>query len=287
MKLTDISTIRQLFEKHGFSFTKSLGQNFLINPTVCPKIAEMGGAGKNVGAIEIGTGIGVLTRELAERCEKVVAIEIDTGLKPILDETLEEYDNVEVIFADVMETDLNRLIAEKFPDMDVIVCANLPYYITSPVIMKLLEEKLPIKAITVMVQLEAADRICAAVGSRECGAITASINYYAKPKKLFRVNRGSFMPAPSVDSAVISLERYEQPPYKVDNEPLFFEVIKQAFAQRRKQLANPVSAYFKIPKAVLAEKMTEGGIPATARAEQLTMNELVKLYEIIDELKKE
>ena len=203
MKLTDISTIRQLFEKHGFSFTKSLGQNFLINPTVCPKIAEMGGAGKNVGAIEIGTGIGVLTRELAERCEKDVAIEIETGLKPILDETLEEYDNVEVIFADVMETDLNRLIAEKFPDMDVIVCANLPYYITSPVIMKLLEEKLPIKAITVMVQLEAADRICAAVGSRECGAITASINYYAKPKKLFRVNRGSFMPAPNVDSAVI------------------------------------------------------------------------------------
>ena len=233
MKLTDISTIRQLFEKHGFSFTKSLGQNFLINPTVCPKIAEMGGAGKNVGAIEIGTGIGVLTRELAERCEKVVAIEIDTGLKPILDETLEEYDNVEVIFADVMETDLNKLIAEKFPDMDV----------------------------------------------------TASINYYAKPKKLFRVNRGSFMPAPNVDSAVISLERYEQPPYKVDNEPLFFEVIKQAFAQRRKQLANPVSAYFKIPKAVLAEKMTEGGIPATARAEQLTMSELVKLYEIINELK--
>ena len=153
--------------------------------------------------------------------------------------------------------------------------------------MKLLEEKLPIKAITVMVQLEAADRICAAVGSRECGAITASINYYAKPKKLFRVNRGSFMPAPNVDSAVISLERYEQPPYKLDNEPLFFEVIKQAFAQRRKQLANPVSAYFKIPKAVLAEKMTEGGIPATARAEQLTMAELVKLYEIIDELKKE
>ena len=214
------------------------------------------------------------------RCEKVVAIEIDTGLKPILDETLEEYDNVEVIFADVMETDLNRLIAEKFPDMDVIVCANLPYYITSPVIMKLLEEKLPIKAITVMVQLEAADRICAAVGSRECGAITASINYYAKPKKLFRVNRGSFMPSPNVDSAVISLERYEQPPY----EPLFFEVIKQAFAQRRKQLANPVSAYFKIPKAVLAEKMTESGIPATARAEQLTMGELVKLYEIINEL---
>lgn len=285
MKLTDISTIKTLFEKHGFSFTKSLGQNFLINPTVCPKIAEMGGAAKGVGAIEIGTGIGVLTRELASRCDKVVAIEIDTGLKPILDETLEEFDNVEVIFADVMETDLAKLIGEKFGGMDVIVCANLPYYITSPVIMKLLEEKLPIKAITVMVQLEAADRICAAVGSRECGAITASINYYAKPKKLFRVNRGSFMPSPNVDSAVISLERYENPPYKVDNEELFFEVIRQAFSQRRKQLANPVSAYFRLPKAVLTEEMEKRGISSTARAEELAMDKLVLLYEIIEELK--
>ena len=285
MKLTDISTIKTLFEKHGFSFTKSLGQNFLINPTVCPKIAEMGGATKGVGAIEIGTGIGVLTRELASRCDKVVAIEIDTGLKPILDETLEEFDNVEVIFADVMETDLAKLIGEKFGGMDVIVCANLPYYITSPVIMKLLEEKLPIKAITVMVQLEAADRICAAVGSRECGAITASINYYAKPKKLFRVNRGSFMPSPNVDSAVISLERYENPPYKVDDEELFFEVIRQAFSQRRKQLANPVSAYFRLPKAVLTEQMEKRGISPTARAEELAMDKLVLLYEIIEELK--
>ena len=285
MKLTDISTIKTLFEKHGFSFTKSLGQNFLINPTVCPKIAEMGGAAQGVGAIEIGTGIGVLTRELASRCDKVVAIEIDTGLKPILDETLEEFDNVEVIFADVMETDLTKLIEEKFGGMDVIVCANLPYYITSPVIMKLLEEKLPIKAITVMVQLEAADRICAAVGSRECGAITASINYYAKPKKLFRVNRGSFMPSPNVDSAVISLERYEAPPYKVDDEELFFEVIRQAFSQRRKQLANPVSAYFRLPKAVLTEQMEKRGISPTARAEELTMDKLVSLYEIVKELR--
>ena len=285
MKLTDISTIKTLFEKHGFSFTKSLGQNFLINPTVCPKIAEMGGAGKGVGAIEIGTGIGVLTRELASRCDKVVAIEIDTGLKPILDETLEEFDNVEVIFADVMETDLNSLIEEKFSGMEVIVCANLPYYITSPVIMKLLEEKLPIKAITVMVQLEAADRICAAVGSRECGAITASINYYAKPKKLFRVNRGSFIPSPNVDSAVISLERYEQPPYKVENEELFFEVVRQAFSQRRKQLANPVSSYFGIPKSALTEQMEKRNLSPTARAEELTMDKLVLLYEIVKELR--
>lgn len=285
MKLTDIGTIKNLFEKHGFSFTKSLGQNFLINPSVCPKIAEMGGAEKEVGAIEIGTGIGVLTRELAERCKKVVAVEIDTSLKPILEETLADYDNVEVVFADVLETDLNALIREKFAGMEVIVCANLPYYITSPVIMKLLEEKLPIKAITVMVQLEAADRICAKVGSRECGAITAAVNYYAKPEKLFRVNRGSFMPAPNVDSAVISIRLHEEPPYKVDNEKLFFDVIKQSFSQRRKQLINPVSSFFKIPKAELSSAMEQSGIKPSARAEELSMDDFVTLYRIIEKLK--
>ncbi|MBQ8931610.1 MAG: 16S rRNA (adenine(1518)-N(6)/adenine(1519)-N(6))-dimethyltransferase RsmA [Ruminiclostridium sp.] len=285
MKLTDIGTIKNLFEKHGFSFTKSLGQNFLINPSVCPKIAEMGGAGKEVGAIEIGTGIGVLTRELAERCKKVVAVEIDTSLKPILEETLADYNNVEVVFADVLETDLNTLIKEKFGDMEVIVCANLPYYITSPVIMKLLEEKLPIKAITVMVQLEAADRICAKVGSRECGAITAAVNYYAKPEKLFRVNRGSFMPAPNVDSAVISIKLYDEPPYRVDNEKLFFDVIKQSFSQRRKQLINPVSSFFKISKQELSSVMEQSGLKPSARAEELSMNDFVTLYRIIEKLK--
>ena len=282
MKLTDIGTIKNLFEKHGFSFTKSLGQNFLINPSVCPKIAEMGGAGKEVGAIEIGTGIGVLTRELAERCKKVVAVEIDTSLKPILEETLADYDNVE---ADVLETDLNTLIKEKFGDMEVIVCANLPYYITSPVIMKLLEEKLSIKAITIMVQLEAADRRCAKVGSRECGAITAAVNYYAKPEKLFRVNRGSFMPAPNVDSAVISIKLYDEPPYKADNEKLFFEVIKQSFSQRRKQLINPVSSFFKISKQELSSAMEQSGLKPSARAEELSMNDFVTLYRIIEKLK--
>ncbi len=284
MKLTDIGTIKSLFEKHGFEFTKSLGQNFLINPSVCPRIAEMGGAGENVGAIEIGTGVGVLTRELAARCKKVVAVEIDTSLKPILDETLEEFSNTEVIFADVLETDLKKLIEEKFPDMDVIVCANLPYYITSPVIMKLLEEKLRIKSVTVMVQLEAADRICAKVGSRECGAITAAVNYYAKPEKLFRVNRGSFMPSPNVDSAVISLKLYENPPYKAENEKLFFEVVKQAFSQRRKQLANPLSGYFRLQKAALCEEMEKCGIKATARAEELSMEDFVALYHIVEQM---
>lgn len=172
MELTNINVIRQLFERHGFSFTKSLGQNFLINPAVCPKIAEMGGAKPGVCALEIGTGVGVLTKELATRCEKVIAVEIDTTLKPILEETLAEFDNVEIVFADVMETDLAALLAEKAPGMEVVVCANLPYYITSPVIMRVLESRLPVSAMTVMVQKEAADRICAKPGTRDCGAIS-------------------------------------------------------------------------------------------------------------------
>ena len=203
MELTNINVIRQLFERHGFSFTKSLGQNFLINPAVCPKIAEMGGAKPGVCALEIGTGVGVLTKELAMRCEKVIAVEIDTTLKPILEETLAEFDNVEIVFADVMETDLAALLAEKAPGMEVVVCANLPYYITSPVIMRVLESRLPVSAMTVMVQKEAADRICAKPGTRDCGAISCAVSYYSEPKLLFKVGRGSFMPSPNVDSAEI------------------------------------------------------------------------------------
>ncbi len=278
MELTNIGTIKELFTKHGFSFTKSLGQNFLINPTVCPKIAEMGGCKKGAAAIEIGTGVGVLTKELAMRCDKVVAVEIDEGLKPILSETLEEFDNVEIVFGDVMKTDLNTLIAEKLSGYDeIVVCANLPYYITSPVIMRLLEERLPIRAITVMVQKEAADRLCAKVGSRDCGAITAAVNYYSTPKMLFRVNRGSFMPAPNVDSAVIRLDISTEPKYSPKNEKLFFEIIHAAFAQRRKQLINPVAAALKTDKNTLTEKLAECGIKATARPEELKMEDFVAL----------
>ncbi|MDE6728414.1 MAG: 16S rRNA (adenine(1518)-N(6)/adenine(1519)-N(6))-dimethyltransferase RsmA, partial [Oscillospiraceae bacterium] len=206
MELTNIGTIKKLFEQNGFSFSKSLGQNFLINPTVCPNIAERGGCKSGVCALEIGTGVGVLTRELAARCDKVTAIEIDERLKPILAETLANLDNVEVIFADVMETDLAAVIAERFGGAETVVCANLPYYITSPVIMKVLESRLPITAMTVMVQKEAAERICAKPGTRECGAIAYAVNYYREPETLFRGNRGSFMPSPNVDSTVIRLD---------------------------------------------------------------------------------
>ncbi len=281
MQLTNIGVIKDLFERHGFSFTKSLGQNFLINPSVCPKIAEMGGCKSGVCALEIGTGVGVLTQELAKRCDKVVAVEIDTGLKPILKETLAEYDNVEVVFADVMETDLKSLIAEKFGDSEVVVCANLPYYITSPVIMRVLEERLPVKALTVMVQKEAADRICAKPGTRDCGALSCGVSYYSEPKLLFKVNRGSFMPSPNVDSAVIRLDIKENSGLDVQDEKLFFRIVRAAFSQRRKQIINPLSGELGIPKAELAELFDAAGIKQTARAEELTLKDFAALCETI------
>ncbi|MBQ1996759.1 MAG: methyltransferase domain-containing protein, partial [Clostridia bacterium] len=188
--LSDISVVRSVLSRHGFNFSKALGQNFLINPTVCPRMAENCGADENTGVIEIGAGIGVLTAELAKRAKKVVSIELDTRLLPVLEETLSDFDNIEVVNADVMKTDLHALIEEKFQGMDVVVCANLPYYITSPIITMLLEEKLPIKAITVMIQKEAADRLSTPVGSRDSGAITVCTNYYAEVKHLFNVSRG-------------------------------------------------------------------------------------------------
>lgn len=281
MELTNLGTIKDLFLRHGFSFTKSLGQNFLVNPAVCPKIAEQGGCGENVCALEIGTGIGVLTKELALRCKKVVAIEIDTGLKPILEETLAGFSNVEIIFGDFMETDLQKLFEEKFKGCEVVVCANLPYYITSPVIMRLLEEKAPVKSLTVMVQKEAAERICAPMGSRGCGALTAAVNYYSNPKKLFNVTRGSFNPSPNVDSAVIRLDITDSGKYKVDDEKLFFRIIRASFSQRRKQMINPLSAELHISKQKLAEIFEKAGIKAAARPEELSMEDFVRLYDEI------
>ena len=236
--LSDISVIRSVLEKHGFNFSKALGQNFLINPSVCPRMAEYSLADKDTGVIEIGAGIGVLTAELAKIAKKVVCVELDTRLLPILDETLADFDNIEIVNADVMKTDLKALIEEKFQGMDVVVCANLPYYIPSPVITMLLESRLPIKAVTVMIQKEAADRLCTPVGSRDSGAITVCTNYYAEVKQLFNVSRGSFMPAPNVDSTVIRLDIRENPAVEVSDEKKFFRMVKAAFAQRRNTVTS-------------------------------------------------
>lgn len=285
MELTNIGTIKELFLRHGFSFTKSLGQNFLINPSVCPKIAELGLEGADdpseVCALEIGTGVGVLTRELAMRYKKVVAVEIDTKLKPILEETLADFDNVQIVFADVMETDLEAIISEKLGGAETAVCANLPYYITSPVIMRVLESRLPVRSMTVMVQKEAADRLCAAPGTRECGAVSYAVRYYSEPKLMFRVNRGSFMPSPNVDSAVIRMEINQKNTLPEDKEKLLFRLIRAGFSQRRKQLVNPLSGELHKSKEELSALLGQLGIRPTARAEELTLEDYIKVAQNI------
>ena len=273
--LTNIGVIKELLKKYGFTFSKGLGQNFLINPSVCPKIAEMGMAGKGFGIIEIGTGFGTLTRELAKRADKVVAVEIDKRLLPVLDETMGEFDNFKVINRDVMETDLRQLIEEEFSGLKVAVCANLPYYITSPIIMMLLEQELPLEAITVMVQKEAADRLCASMGTRECGAVTAAVNYYGKARTLFKVSRGSFMPAPKVDSAVIQIIPDMDMRSRIQDKELYFRVIKLAFAQRRKTLANSLSSGLGIPKEKIYSLLKQSGLGESSRCEQLKSNDWI------------
>lgn len=277
--LSDISVIKRVMEKHGFSFSKALGQNFLINPSVCPRMAEMCGADENTGVIEVGAGVGVLTAELAKRAKKVVCVELDTRLLPVLDETLADFDNVEIVNDDIMKIDLHALIKEKFEGMKVVVCANLPYYITSPVITLLLESKLPVEAVTVMIQKEAAQRLCTPVGSRDSGAITVCTNYYAVPEMLFNVSRGSFMPAPNVDSTVIRLNIRPEPAVFVSDEKKFFKMVKAAFAQRRKTAVNSISSGMSLSKQQVIEALKKAGLDENVRAEKLSMEELALLCE--------
>lgn len=285
LELTDIGTIKALLARHGFHFSKALGQNFIVNPSVCPRMADESGIDSESGVIEIGAGIGVLTAELAKRAKKVVCIELDSKLLPILDETLADFDNIEIINADVLKIDLAALIEEKFGGMPVYVCANLPYYITSPVIMTLLESRLPLKAVTVMVQREAAQRLCAPVGSRLSGAVTVAVDYYAEARKLFDVSAGSFMPAPKVDSSVIRLDIREKPGIEVSDEKLFFSMVHAAFSQRRKTASNSISSGTGIPKAVVAEAIERCGFPPYVRAESMTAEQLAALCEALNELK--
>ena len=275
MNLTNIGTVKDILGRHGFSFSKGLGQNFIINPDICPKIAENGNACKGFGVLEIGTGIGVLTAELAKRADKVAAVEIDTRLLSILAETLADFDNVKIINEDVMKCDLHRLIDEEFKGLRVAVCANLPYYITSPIIMMLLESRLPIESITVMVQKEAAQRLCAKVGSRDSGAITVGVNYYGTVRNLFGVSRGSFMPAPNVDSAVIRIDINKEQRLDEESEKFFFRVVKAGFSQRRKTLANSLSSVMGIPKEKVYSALRAEGLPEAARIEQIDMDKLI------------
>ena len=277
MNLSNINTIRDVLTRHGFTFSKSLGQNFLINPGICPKIAEMGGAQKGCGVIEIGTGIGVLTAELLKRANKVVAVEIDSRLIPVIQETLSGYDNLKIINDDILKVDIRKLIAEEFSGMPVYICANLPYYITSPIIMSVLEARLPVKALTVMVQKEAAKRICALPATRDVGAVSIAVRYFSDPRVLFSVSRGSFMPSPNVDSAVIRLDIKQDTPKGVSDEKFFFKFVRAAFSMRRKTLVNAVSNGLKIDKKIVLEALSAENINLAARAEQLTMEQFIAL----------
>lgn len=275
--LSDPGHIKEVLSRHGFHFSKALGQNFLINPGVCPRMAAECGAQGCKGVIEVGPGIGVLTWELSQVAQKVCAIELDSRLFPVLEETLTGRDNVKIIPGDVMKLDLNQLIRQEFGGGPVCVCANLPYYITSPVILRLLEEGLPLTSITVMVQKEAAQRLCAAPGERECGAVSVAVHYRSQPKLLFQVGRGSFLPPPKVDSAVLRLDLRQEPPVSVADEDWFFRVSRAAFAQRRKTAANSLSATLGLPKPQVEQALAAAGAAENVRAERLTLEQLAAL----------
>lgn len=275
--LSDPGHIKEVLARHGFHFSKALGQNFLINPGVCPRMAAECGAQGCKGVIEVGPGIGVLTWELSQVAQKVCAIELDSRLFPVLEETLAGRDNVKLVPGDVMKLDLNQLIRQEFGGGPVCVCANLPYYITSPVILRLLEEGLPLTSITVMVQKEAAQRLCAAPGERECGAVSVAVHYRSQPKLLFQVGRGSFLPPPKVDSAVLRLDLRQEPPVSVADEDWFFRVSRAAFAQRRKTAANSLSATLGLPKPQVEQALAAAGAPENVRAERLTLEQLAAL----------
>lgn len=282
-RLSDPAYIKEVLSRHGFRFSKGLGQNFLVNGQVCPRMAAECGADQTAGVIEVGPGFGVLTFELSQVAKKVVAIELDRRLFPVLEETLAGCGNVELVQGDVMKLDLHKLIQEKFDGEEVCVCANLPYYITSPVIMRLLESGLPIRSVTVMVQREAAQRMCTLPGSRDCGAVSVSVHYHARPQMLFQVGRGSFLPPPKVESAVIRLDLRKEPPVAVGDEPLFFQVVRGAFAQRRKTAANSLSTSLGIPKLTVERALQAAGAPENIRAERLTLEQFAALANCIAE----
>ena len=281
MNLANIKDVKKVLSSEGFVFKKSLGQNFIIDETVCPAMADAC-CDENTGVIEIGPGAGVLTYQLAQRAKKVVAIEIDERLRPVLKKTVGEFNNVEIIFGDVLKLDLNKIITEKFEDCHrVAVCANLPYYITSPIIISLLESKLNIASITAMVQLEAAERLCSRLGNREAGAVTAVVEYYSDAEILFDVPRDCFLPAPNVDSAVINLSIRKSPAVNAEDEKLFFDIIKAGFNQRRKTLINALSNRYKLDKPTALSFFEEAKISPTARAEELTIEDFSALANLI------
>lgn len=288
MELCNPKIIRQIMSEAGISFRHEYGQNFLISSEVPVRIAENCTDNPDSVIIEIGPGIGCLTSELAKRYRRVVAVEIDRGLIPILSKTLAEYDNVTVLNEDIMKTDVKKLAIDIGEGGDVCVCANLPYYITTPILMYLLECGYRFSSVTVMVQAEVADRLCAHAGSPDYGAITAVVGYYGEVKKLFTVPAGCFMPAPKVNSSVIRIDMYKMPKYAPVDEKLFFGIIRAAFEMRRKTLVNAINAkYPAFSKGVIADALHEIGLEENVRGERLSTEEFVFLSDVLARNKRE
>ncbi|MGG3560809.1 16S rRNA (adenine(1518)-N(6)/adenine(1519)-N(6))-dimethyltransferase RsmA [Neobacillus rhizosphaerae] len=276
----DIATpvrTRAILEKYGFSFKKSLGQNFLIDTNILKKIVSFADLNENSGAIEIGPGIGALTEQLARSSKKVVAFEIDQRLLPILNDTLSPYSNVKVIHKDVLQADVQSVMAEEFQGIeDVMVVANLPYYVTTPIIMKLLEEHLPIRGIVCMLQKEVADRISAKPGTKDYGSLSIAVQYYTEAETVMIVPKTVFVPQPNVDSAVIRLTKRNQPAVNVKDEEFFFQVTKASFAQRRKTILNNLTSQLpegKLKKEEILAALSASGVEPTRRGETLSLEE--------------
>lgn len=269
----------EIIQKYQFNFQKKFGQNFLIDSNILDKIVQSAEVTKEDCVLEIGPGIGTMTQYLAEAAREVVAVEIDKNLIPILKDTLSEYDNVTVINEDILKVDLNQIVQDKNGGRPIKVVANLPYYITTPIIMGLFENHVPLKSITIMVQKEVADRMQVGPGTKDYGALSLAVQYYAKPEIIMRVPASCFMPRPNVDSTVIRLERYEEPPVFVKDEKYLFAVIRASFNQRRKTLANGLTnaGNLGVNRQLVEEALTQMGLSATVRGEALTLSQFAEL----------
>lgn len=272
-----------ILQKYNFNFQKKFGQNFLIDTRVLDRIIESAEITKDDCILEIGPGIGTMTQYLAENAREVVAVEIDKNLIPILEDTLSEYDNVTVINDDILKVDINKIVAERNAGKPIKVVANLPYYITTPIIMGLFESHVPLKSITIMVQKEVADRMQVGPGTKDYGALSLAVQYYAKPEIVANVPPNCFMPRPNVGSAVIKLTRYEQPPVQVQDEKKMFALIRASFNQRRKTLVNGLTNAAELPytKEDVLSALEAMGLPATVRGEALTLEQFAQLSNTI------
>lgn len=269
----------EIIQKYQFAFQKKFGQNFLIDSSILDKIIKSADITKQDCVLEIGPGIGTMTQRLAREAGEVIAVEIDKNLIPILHDTLADYDNVTIMNEDILKVDMNRLAQEHSGGRPIKVVANLPYYITTPIIMALFEKHVPLQSVTIMVQREVADRMRVGPGTKDYGALSLAVQYYARPEIITRVPAACFMPRPNVDSTVIRLTRYEEPPVKVSDEKKLFAIIRASFNQRRKTLANGLAnaAGLGISRAQVEEALKKMGLPAATRGETLTLERFAEL----------